>query len=242
MVKNLFIACGLAVCCGVFGRSAGAATTFAFSGAADRSGDLQGPLEVVNDFTVISTTGINVTQLGIFIDGYDGFTGLSESHVVSLYNRNSPSTPLTSVTIGGTFDSTDGPYAYNNPGNSNSLSPQVQGGWGYVNIPQVFLPSGFQGSIVAYKMSDGSSYTDDYGESVPFNSGGGLISFTKSYRGLSSGTTGDTTNDPSSEVLGGGSFAFAAAPPQTPEPAGLVAVGLAALVALRRRDRTKSAR
>ena len=240
MFRNFFVV-GLIALCGHLTRPAAAATSFAFTGPADRSGDLQGPLQVVNDFTVISTTGINVTQLGLFIDGFDGFTGPNESHVVSLFNRASPSTPIASVTISGSFDSTDGPYAYNDPANSNSANPQLQGGWGYLNIPQLFLPTGFQGSIVAYTMSDGQSYTDDYGESVSFNSGGGLISFTKSYRGLSSSSTGDTTNDPSSEVLGGGSFAFAAAPVQTPEPLTLPAVALTALLAFRRRRSTTSA-
>ena len=234
MLRNLFVACVIASCC-ILIRPAAAATSFAFTGPADRSGDLQGPLQVANDFTVLSTTGINVTQLGIFIDGFDGINGTSETHVVSLYTRANPSAPLASVTISGSFDSTDGPYAYNDPANSNSANPQLQGGWGYVNIPQVFLPTGFQGSVVGYTMSDGSSYTDDYGESVSFNSGGGLISFTKSNRGLSSSSTGDPTNDPSSEVLGAGSFAFAAAPAQTPEPMALSALALTALLTFRRR-------
>jgi MYXO-CTERM domain-containing protein len=235
MLRGLMIACGMALGSCIFAQSAGAATHFAFTGAADRSGDLQGPLEVVNDFTVTSTTGIDVSQLGIFIDGFDGVTGLSEDHVVSLYSRGSTPILLASATLGSSFDSIDGPYAYNNPQNSNSNNPQLQGGWGYVNIPQLFLPNGFTGSIVAYTMSDGSSYTDDYGESVPFNTGGGLISFTKSYRGLSSGTTGDTTNDASNEVLGAGSFTFAAAPPLTPEPAALGIAGVGGLLVTRRR-------
>ena len=226
------IACGIAAC--GFARTL-AAGTFAFSGAADRSGDLQGPLEIANDFSVTSPTGINVTQLGIFIDGFDGFSGLSESHVISLYSRANSSTPLATVTIGSSFDSLDGPYAYNNPQNSNSISPQTQGGWGYVNIPQLFLPNGFQGSIVAYKMSDGQFYTDDYGDSVPFHTGSGLISFVKSYHLATSSTSGDTLSGISNEVLGAGSFTFAAAPVSTPEPAVLSLLALSTLGLLRRK-------
>lgn len=234
MRKVLFVTGAIALCC-LISQTSASAGTFAFGGAADRSGDLQGPLQIVDDFTVTSPSGINVSQLGIFIDGFDGFSGLSENHVVSLYSRANTSTPLTSVSIGGSFATTSGPFAYNNPQNSNSISPQLTGGWGYVNIAPLFLPNGFTGSIVAYRMSDGQNYTDDYGDAVQFNNGGGLISFSKSYHVASTGTTGDTTLGQSNEIMGAGSFTFAAAPVTTPEPATLGALCVASTLALRRR-------
>ena len=103
-----------------------------------------------------AANGINVTQLGLFIDGYDGLfvTGPGETHKVSLINRTNGQI-IASVNISGSNISTvDGPFAYTNGGASQSSFPQVQGAFGYVNIASQLLPNGFQGSIVAYTLSD----------------------------------------------------------------------------------------
>ena len=143
------------------------AATFAFGGPVNRSGDTQGALQIADDFTVNAANGINVTQLGLFIDGYDGLfvTGPGETHKVSLINRTNGQI-IASVNISGSNISTvDGPFAYTNGDASQSSFPQLQGAFGYVNITSQLLPNGFQGSIVAYTLSDGGlSYIDDYGE------------------------------------------------------------------------------
>jgi len=78
------------------------ASTFSFGGPVDRSGDTNGPVQIANDFTVNAPDGINITQLGLFIDGYDGafVTGPSATHSVSLINRTT-SALVASVNISG---------------------------------------------------------------------------------------------------------------------------------------------
>ena len=239
MLKRVIVGCVLAFACALFAQSANAATSFAFTGPVDRSGDVSGPLQIADDFTVNSPTGITVSQLGLFIDGYDGslVTAPSESHVVRLLNRSN-GTQIASVTVSGNnINNFDGPFSYGHPLNSLSTSPQFNGGWGYVNISPVVLPSGFQGSIVAYTMSDSGAFIDDYGEAVGFNDGGGLISFTHSFYAATTSTSGDPTLHSSLEHLGAGSFTFAAVA-ATPEPAALSLLTLAAALTLRRGRRT----
>jgi hypothetical protein len=212
------------------------ATSFAFTGPVNRSGDTNGPVEIANDFTVTATNGINVTQLGLFIDGYDGVfvSGPGETHKVALFNRGTGQL-VTSVNISGSnINTVDGPFAYTSPGSSNSFSPQVQGAFGYVNIPSQLLPNGFQGSIVAYTLSDGGAYIDDYGEGATFNSGGSLVSFTHSFLASTSSTSGDPTTGSSTTPRGAGSFTFAAAS-ATPEPASLSVLLIGAAICLKRR-------
>ena len=212
-----------------------AANNFAFTGTVNRSGDTSGAVQVADDFIVTAPNGINVTQLGLFIDGYDGFTvpGPSESHKVALFNR-ATNTLVTSLNISSANNSTiDGPYAYANPGSSNSISPYTQGAYGYVSIPTQFLPNGFQGSIVAYTLSDSGAYIDDYGEGASFNSGGSLISFSHSNLAATTSTSGDPTGNSSATPRAGASFNFSAAAP-VPEPASLVVLALGGIVFLRR--------
>jgi len=211
-----------------------ASVNYAFTGTVNRSGDTSGALQIADDFTVTAANGINVTQLGLFIDGYDGFTvpGPSESHKVALFNR-ATNTLVTSLTIGsGNISTIDGPYLYSNPGASQSLSPYDRGAYGYVTIPTQFLPNGFQGSIVAYTLSDAGAYIDDYGEGATFNSGGSLISFSHSFLAVTTSTTTDPTTNSSTTPRAGASFNFTAAP--APEPATLAVLALGASLFLRR--------
>lgn len=212
-----------------------ASNNFAFTGTVNRSGDTSGAVQVADDFIVTAPNGINVTQLGLFIDGYDGFIvpGPAESHKVALYNR-ATNTLVTSLTISSANISTiDGPYLYSNPGASNSISPYDRGAYGYANIPTLFLPNGFQGSIVAYTLSDAGAYVDDYGEGASFNSGGSLISFSHSNLAVTTSTSGDPTGNSSTTARAGASFNFSAAAP-VPEPASLVVLALGGIVFLRR--------
>jgi MYXO-CTERM domain-containing protein len=233
MTRNLLTGCGIAICGSC--ACARAASNFAFTGSIDRSGDRSGALQMANDFTVNSPTGINVSQLGLFIDGYDGsfVTGPGETHKVTLFNRSNGAT-IASVNISAVdINTIDGPFSYTNPGISLSLSAQSEGAWGYVNITPVLLPNGFQGSIVAYTMSDAGAFIDDYGEFAGFNSGGGLISFTHSYYAATTGTSGDPATNSTTEAYAAGSFTFSAV--QAPEPAGLTLLGIGALALVRRR-------
>jgi hypothetical protein len=138
-------------------------TAYIVPGGTSGNQDWTGALGM--DFEVNSPITIN--QLGVFDDDGDG---LASSKSVRLYDRNNTATPVVSVTI---------------PAAGGTLIDSSR----FVAIPPVFLPAGFEGSIVA----DGFDATDmngnsggadtvaqDPGAAFPWftDDGGGLITFT----------------------------------------------------------------
>jgi len=114
-----------------------------------------GPLGL--DFNVQGT--ILVTHLGVFDDGSNG---LSRNLVAYIYDRNSPASPVVSLS----FPTTD-------PG-------QLIGGSRFKPLPTpMYLPFGFQGSMVAENYGTGELNGNSGGATPVWttDSGGGALAF-----------------------------------------------------------------
>jgi hypothetical protein len=143
-------------------RSAGAAPTIAYQVNAPSSGNYDWADPLGLDFDVNSPNGVVITRIGVFDSDQDG---LNRPITFVLYNRATQAAVI-------------GPTVLE--GNAGTLV----GGNRLIDIPDVTLPAGFEGTVVGENYGPGESYYDigappfggGAGASMT-NDGGGLINF-----------------------------------------------------------------
>ena len=139
-----------------------AAPTIAYQVNAASSGNYDWADPLGLDFDVNSPNGVVITRIGVFDSNQDG---LNRPITFVLYNRATQAVVI-------------GPTVFE--GNAGTLV----GGNRFIDVPDVTLPAGFEGTVVGENYAPGESYYDigappgasGAGAST-MNDGGGLINF-----------------------------------------------------------------
>jgi hypothetical protein len=159
------------------------------------------------DFNV-GSTAILVTSLGVFDSGSNG---LSAPLSVAIFDRT------TQTIVPGTLVN----FPTGTPGT-------LIGGSRFIDVPDVVLAAGFQGSVVAWGYNGAEPNGNTHGGPAPWTTnGGGLISFVGSSRfGFTPGAFPNIPDGGPVNRYAAGTFQFEAVPePTTLAVFGLMAVG-----------------
>jgi len=203
--------------------SGAGAPTIAYHVNAPSSGNYDWADPLGLDFNVTGPEGIVVTRIGVFDSDQDG---LNRPITFVLYDRATQAAVI-------------GPTVF------EAQAGTLVGGNRFIDIPDVRLPAGFEGTVVGENYGPGESYFDiggpggdtGAGRSMP-NDGGGLITFIGLGRYGPDANGGTRGQFPTVIDVGPanrystGTFEFDV----VPEPAsGALALAAVALAALRRR-------